>query len=165
MRQLAIILCAAAVLALAAPALAQKTDPGPICKDCDVAVAPTDIDPYIEKFAADLDSFQEAFKAQYGIYAQMLSPFAAVPADGKADLPTDILKYPTSGVTADAVWKVTGLEAFPASIRIDVYDGPRGKGYVLVFDTKFNGQLFTKSINVGPEAYRTTDWQIVMVQP
>lgn len=143
----------------------QETDPASIDLSQlkpgdDVAVSPSEIDPYLEKLAMTIAAFQEAFRSQYGIYAQTLSPYLEPPMDGKAELPSldTQNKAPTSGVTADTLFVLANMEAFPASVRIDVYSGPTGAGYVVVAETEFSGVLWQRAINVGPEKWREQSW-------
>ena len=43
--------------------------------------------------------------------------------------------------------------------RVDVYDGPDGKGFVVVETKVEDGKTFTKATNHGPEEWRTHDWK------
>lgn len=49
----------------------------------------------------------------------------------------------------------------PCALKVDVYDGPQGKGWVATIFIRFNGVLYSRSQNVGPESYRTEPWHIV----
>ena len=44
--------------------------------------------------------------------------------------------------------------------RVDVYDGPLGKGYVVVETKVEDGKTFEKATNFGPEEWRTHDWEL-----
>ena len=48
----------------------------------------------------------------------------------------------------------------PANIAcwVDVYDGPRGQGFVVNYEAVRNGVLFRKAVNIGPETEREQDW-------
>lgn len=46
------------------------------------------------------------------------------------------------------------------SVRVDVYDGPQGVGYLLYAQTKQNGWTWERVINIGPEEWRAYDWRI-----
>lgn len=48
----------------------------------------------------------------------------------------------------------------PCALQCDAYDGPDGKGWVATVWVRFNGTLYTRSQNVGPESYRTKPWSI-----
>lgn len=159
------ILAVFCCLSLAAAPL-QKTEPPAddvIEVGEKVADAPTDIDPLIEKQLAGIADFEAAEFSKAGRYGQVLSLYTTVPVDGVAALPDKLDVAPTDGVTGDLFWQATDLQAFPANIRVDVYDGPSGLGYVIVLEAKFNGELWQRSINFGPERYRDTDWLRVVV--
>lgn len=49
----------------------------------------------------------------------------------------------------------------PAALQIDVYGGPQGKGWVATIFVRFNGTLYSRSQNVGPESHRTEAWHVV----
>lgn len=143
-----------------AAAPAQKGEPPPdvIEVGAKVANAPTDIDPLIEKQLAAIADFQATEFAKSGRYGQVLNIYATVPTDGVAVAPDKLDVAPTDGVTGDVFWQATDLQAFPANMRVDVYDGPSGLGYVIVLEAKFNGELWQRSINFGPEDYREQPW-------
>lgn len=141
----------------------QEKDPGTIelsqlKPGDDVASAPTDLEPYALKVVESVASFQEIFKQQYGRYAQTLSPYLQSPTDGKAELPTNLLKSPNAGVSADTLWVLADLDAFPAEVWINVYDGPTGQGYEMNFRAAFNKSLYQRVINIGPEKWRERGW-------
>ena len=46
------------------------------------------------------------------------------------------------------------------SVQIHVYDGPSGDGWVLVADIDVDGEIYRRWINIGPETYRDTDWEV-----
>lgn len=41
---------------------------------------------------------------------------------------------------------------------VDVYDGPKGKGYQVVFEAVRGGRTWRKVVNDGPEEWREQDW-------
>lgn len=49
--------------------------------------------------------------------------------------------------------------SIPAALKCDVYDGPRGKGYCVTLYIYYNGTLYSRAQNVGPESERTYDWR------
>ena len=55
-------------------------------------------------------------------------------------------------------------ELLPAAIQIDVYDGPAGKGWVATIWVKYNGTIYSRSQNVGPESHRTQSWHVVELE-
>jgi hypothetical protein len=109
---------------------------------------------------------QENYRANRGRYWQGLLSHSIVPAH-------------TNGADGDAVadrltqnpsdqfdtWKNVFPEwdgaPLPAAIRCDTYSGPLGDGYCVTIFIRFNGTLYSRSQNVGPESHRTHDWMIV----
>lgn len=133
-----------------------------------VVTDPTQLDPYLEKLLANIASFQADFRHQWGTYAQTLPAFSLPPADGKAELPSlqAKTKAPTSGVTVETLYLVAGMEAFPADVHIDVYNGPSGTGYVLVAQLEFDKNVLQRAFNVGPEDWRqSSKWSEVNTEP
>ncbi len=43
-------------------------------------------------------------------------------------------------------------------VRVDIYDGASGKGYVVIETKIEDGKTLQKFTNFGPEEYRTKDW-------
>jgi hypothetical protein len=77
-------------------------------------------------------------------------------ADRLDDKPTD-----QTHSWRDRIGNALDATLFPARLRIDVYDGPRGKGWVATVQMKYGGILYERSKNVGPETYRTQPWRDV----
>ncbi len=44
------------------------------------------------------------------------------------------------------------------SFWVDVYDGPKGKGFVFNYETKRDTATIQKRMNFGPEEWREMDW-------
>ncbi len=57
--------------------------------------------------------------------------------------------------------KVSSLSGF--SYWVDVYEGPKGKGYVINYETLKDGKTIRKAANFGPEEWREQDWTEVNV--
>lgn len=132
-----------------------------------VGNAPTDLDPLVNLLAASLTSWQDANAQSLGRYVQMLTAFSAPPIDGIALVPDLVNAKPTNEqLKAADVWAaVKWPTALPASVSVDVYDGPSGKGYVVQVLTKFNGVLWAKAVNSGPERWRDSNWAAQTVGP
>lgn len=84
----------------------------------------------------------------------------ALAGDALADLlddkPTD---QPQSW--RDLVGTALNALPFPARLRIDVYDGPEGKGWAATLQVLYQGAVYERSQNVGPETWRTVAWHSV----
>lgn len=50
-------------------------------------------------------------------------------------------------------------EAMSVSVRVDVYQGPRGWGYVLVSVMEYSKVNWIRVTNIGPESWRDEDWE------
>lgn len=50
--------------------------------------------------------------------------------------------------------------ALPAAFLCDQYVGPLGPGYVVTVLVRFNGTIYTRSHNTGPETWREAAWSI-----
>jgi hypothetical protein len=53
------------------------------------------------------------------------------------------------------------IPAIPFAIQIDVYDSRGGWGFVVHLIVKWANQLYARSINIGPEGYRTSVWALM----
>jgi hypothetical protein len=126
----------------------------------DVAAAPVDIEPLLQKALPVVDAFEQDYRKQFRAYAQVLWTYAVTPVDGKAELPTLLDANPTDQpwLKARALWDYSGLLAWPANVRVDVYDGPDGVGYVIVLEAEFDKAHYQRAVNVGPEKWRNQDW-------
>ncbi len=58
----------------------------------------------------------------------------------------------------DAEFVETPVSKWPCSMRVDVYNGPQGVGFVLILSFTFNGVLNVRAINEGPETHREHGW-------
>lgn len=98
--------------------------------------------------------------ANTGNYAQFLWSHTAAPADGVEAAPDGTAK-PTNEA---AGWQAVLADLLPTMafrLRIDVYDGPSGKGYVATAQVKFGNQVWERAQNSGPETWRTRGWSRV----
>ena len=55
--------------------------------------------------------------------------------------------------------------AIPCALKCDVYDSPEGKGWVATVYVRYNGVVYKRSRNVGPESFRTKAWAIAFEEP
>lgn len=107
---------------------------------------------------------QENYLTNRGNYWQGLLTHTVTPshttgndADSIADRisihPTDQFE---DWITAFPEWSGVTL---PAAVKVDVYSGPQGKGYCATIYVRFNGVLYSRAQNVGPESFRTYAWR------
>lgn len=59
---------------------------------------------------------------------------------------------------ADVFPSLVGV-SLPAAFECTQYVGPLGKGYVVTVWVRFNGTIYRRSQNRGPETWRSADWQ------
>jgi hypothetical protein len=119
------------------------------------------IDAQVEVFAPMLETYQDDYFAANGTYFQALASHSS-PPEGDAN-PDGLPSHPTDQAEALAdLWDYAGL---PASVnwsfRVDTYDGPDGPGYVLTVGCSHGNDHWQRSINYGPESYRTVDWFVL----
>lgn len=101
---------------------------------------------------------QTTYLANNGKYWQGKWSHSLAPAEGNdvapdrtnIDKPTDIAEKWTDLFTVPAV--------MPCSIKVDVYSGPLGIGYVGTVIVRILGETWTRSQNSGPETWRTDGW-------
>lgn len=103
---------------------------------------------------------QETFLANHGRYWQGLWSHLAVPIETDAVAPTNTAAKPTDQ-TAHPSW--SGVAILPATmtyrVRIDVYDGPLGKGWTGTVEVVLpDGRVYTRTANTGPETWRARAW-------
>jgi hypothetical protein len=109
-----------------------------------------------------LANFQTQYHFVNGRYYQALTSHSTAPA--VPTVPDEINASPTDQAEDLALfWEA--FASLPAELawgfRIDTYSGPDGDGYVLTVETMINDQVWMRSINYGPETYRTEDWYTV----
>lgn len=130
-------------------------------------------DPLLAQLEADflaywpkLAQFQADFASLHGgKYYQALDSHATPPADGKLETPDKLQTGPTDQAEkADLLWAVAELPSKLAySVRIDTYDGPQGRGYVVTLTADVGGRLWVRHFNTGPEGWRDQPWAEVLI--
>ena len=124
------------------------------------------VDQFITDRLAVFSARQENFRTNRGRYWQGLLTHTNVPAhtnsadgDSIADRliqsPTDQLE---NWVTVFPEWSG---ESIPCALSVDVYDGPLGAGWILIIFIRYNGQLYRRAFNVGPDSSRSNPWTAV----
>lgn len=61
----------------------------------------------------------------------------------------------------DAIGSAFDSLPFPCRLRIDVYDGPQGNGWVAVLEVLYGGDIYMRSKQVGPDEGFTHSWHKV----
>lgn len=120
------------------------------------------IDLQLAKSVSDWAAFQVTNALGY----QVLWTHRNAPKDGLDAAPDGLNDAPTnmkgSGKTGQAFWSAGKMpSSFSARVRADVYDGPRGRGYVLVVQAVEGASTWQRVINNGPEVYRDQSWNIL----
>ena len=110
-------------------------------------------------YGPEIISRQNAYLAAHGIYWQGLQSHGTLPDDGVETAP-DLTNKPTDqlerwldffqGYSIPATW--------PIAVRIDVYDGPLGKGWTVCLRFTKNGATWERVWNFGPETSREKAW-------
>lgn len=95
-----------------------------------------------------------------GRFAQLDWSHATDPADGEVKQP-DRLSRKLPGKTK--TWTDFGypIESPLCNACVHEYDGPQGKGWVLILSMKFGGKRYMRHVGHGPEN-RTTEWAEVV---
>lgn len=118
-------------------------------------------DQMLADLQAALAGVQTSYLASKGRYWQGLSTPATVPADG-TELAPDLTRRPTDQTET---WTGAGVAlpaTVPVAVRVDVYDGPAGWGYVVAGLLTIGSRQYERRINVGPESYRQTNsWEVI----
>ena len=112
-----------------------------------------------------LDAKENAYYGAKGPYWQGLWSHAVLPSHANAingDIPPDKLSdNPTDQVESWVeFWPALVGVGMTAAVRVDVYAGPTGDGFVVTAAFKFEGDIYLKARNDGPEIYRERDWFI-----
>jgi hypothetical protein len=109
----------------------------------------------------EIEAKQEAFFAQHGRYFQGLCTHRVPPEDGQPAQADRLGSHPNYQTET---WLDVGYDPGApgprAALAIDQYVGPAGAGYVCKLSLLIGGDYWVRRINNGPEADRSSDWQI-----
>jgi hypothetical protein len=83
---------------------------------------------------------------------------ANLPADGATATPVKTVK-PTDQTDDWNSFGISFASKIPTAVSITYYNGPQGKGYVVHYKLLVLGEQWMRSVNTGPEDYRTHDWR------
>lgn len=121
-----------------------------------------DIDTIIYDAWPGIVEFQEEFFQRHGRYYQMLWSHSATP-DTRRMAPDRLMEKPADqrARASSALWARGKFPATtPCRIRVDVYEGPHGHGFILIIQTRGANQTLNRMIEYGLER-RTKDWWTV----
>lgn len=104
-----------------------------------------------------LDDIQADFYSNYGRYWQGLRTHIVVPEAGSPSPPMTTT-HPTDQPESWADVGVPLSDTMDMALTVSVYDGPSGKGYVVVAETVISETLWLRTINFGPETWRQHYW-------
>jgi len=117
------------------------------------------IDAGIEsKWRTIITAVQDNYLAQNGIYAQTLWSHVAAPEDGVAVLPDNLAFHPSDQSEGWNDLVNISAELLKSRARVDTYNSPVGKGFVLVLQVCDAGILMQRAINFGPLTDRNQVW-------
>lgn len=118
---------------------------------------------YTSSWATLVQSLQTSELSANGIHTQLPWTHKVAPADGVAVTPDNLAEVVDGGGRKYADLVDIAATPMRARLKIDVYNGASGKGYVVTIQLIENGQLWSRSINTGPESGRSKDWHEVIV--
>lgn len=119
----------------------------------------TYVDAQVDVLLPKLDSFEREYFDMNKRYYQALTSHEKVPE--VPTVPDKLSASPTDQVETLAYFWIAKAflpETLSWAMSIDTYSGPDGDGYVLNVETMLYKQIWQRSINYGPEEYRSTDW-------
>ncbi len=116
--------------------------------------APVSADDAIDRLWPWLVAREREYFEMTGRYCQMLPSHISAVSEGAQGYPDGWYSHPRDQQYSWEDLKVIQYEPLPFAIRIDVYDGIEGKGFVACF-TKGDVR---RCKNYGPEAMRNTSW-------
>lgn len=125
------------------------------------------VDTWLTNIWPTITSKQDTYLSTHGRYWQghLAFTLANIPnftgaQDGDA-IPDNLNSRPhyQSETIADLFPTLVG-NTIPAAFLCTQYLGPHGPGYCVTIFVKFNGTVYTRSRNVGFDAWRTQDWSV-----
>jgi hypothetical protein len=95
-----------------------------------------------------------------GLLTHTIYPAHTNGADGDS-IPDRLNSNPTDQFENwSAVFPEWDGVAIPCALKCDPYDGPYGKGYFVTILIRYNGVLYSRSQNVGPETRFQYGWRV-----
>jgi len=137
----------------------------PIAMDNGCPISPeilSQIDQRIDELWPVLTKAQTEYFAMTGRYYQALWSHSTPPSIVSAKYPDGWYTHPTDQQYRWSDISIIKFEEMPYQMKIDVYDGPEGAGYVASYRFQEKDYVCEKSRNTGPEALKGSDWLLVM---
>lgn len=127
------------------------------------ALARAAVDAQLAPLWATIQARQAAYLAAHGRYWQGLKLLITTPADGVDATPDNVASHPpvSSGGVPENWTSFLGASlpaSLAATIWIDVYDGPNGKGYVATVEGTLGGNTWRRAVQIGPETRFAYPW-------
>ena len=114
-------------------------------------------DPLIDTLVTDLVSIQSTYKTANNKYWQGIACVPILPADGNEES-SDLTVKPTDQAENWNDESISLASTLPVCLQVDSYDGPQGLGYVVSGVVIEATRTYKRSVNIGPETYRTQIW-------
>lgn len=153
-----VLLSALFVLAL----VVTLATPAPAFAQCNQAALLNSVDASLNAKLNKVRQFETDYLLAHGRYYQALWTHAAAPSGNPiaVDQLTSKPHYQTE--TLQALFDAQNLQRnLPNRFRIDQYDGPAGKGFVIVAEVVACGLTMQRHYHTGAEAWREQGWHEV----
>ncbi len=121
------------------------------------------IDGRLNLLMTHLEARQDIYFTAHGRYFQGIRTHAVLP---KGEIDEETPPNPRVKPTDQAEdWDGAGIilpAKMPFALTIDVYDGPRGKGWSVRTEVEHQGREFARQVGFGPDAAdHTFDWKAI----
>lgn len=124
-----------------------------------------EIDKLVDSLWPTLETQQEKYRAMTGRFFQGLpSHMGQLPKDGGGEFPAGWYTHPTDQQYRWSDIRVIQFSPMSFDLRIDVYDGPEGVGWVACYQVEIDKDPWEKCRNQGPEALRNSEWAQVIAE-
>ena len=131
-----------------------------------LAVLQSSIDSVWASAAVALNAHQSNFLANRGNYWGVVRTHSVIPSHTLSKLNStvpDSLNIGSGGdynnwIAIHPEWTATPL---PCNVIVLAYNGPDGRGYEVVLQFIWEGNLYERHINIGPETYRNAPWALI----
>lgn len=127
------------------------------------------VDVWLDTWFPVIEQTEHQYYKEHGEYWQGLDTHSSTPdyaakTDGAAY--ADKLDSKPTNESDDWLAVIPDLqtEKLPATIAINVYDGPDGAGYEVVASFAWNGVLYSRTVSRGPEDWRDHSWTKMVIE-